>query len=160
MQLALLTITANTHTRPSGRNILTNAGHNLGDKKAAFNTLEAFFQQTIAKEKYPRFDYSIQEDANGASVKLKTSKRHLQEVIIWEAESSDKDFRDEKFVAKELNISNKKSVELSVDYPTKGYKAFLVMVKYKHPNGKEPYNISTRMFTADNKELFEEIYEP
>lgn len=139
---------------------VTNAGHNLGDKKAAFNTLEAFFQQTIAKEKYPRFDYSIQEDANGASVKLKTSKRHLQEVIIWEAESSDKDFRDEKFVAKELNISNKKSVELRVDYPTKGYKAFLVMVKYKHPNGKEPYNISTRMFTADNKELFEEIYEP
>jgi hypothetical protein len=34
------------------------------------------------------------------------------------------------------------------------------MAKYRHPNGGEPYNITTRMFTADADEVFDEIFEP
>ena len=138
----------------------TNAGHGQGDLKAAFNTLEAFFSQTINGMVYPKFDYKIKEGQSGATITLNTDKELLEEVIIWEATSDNKDFRQSKFIPSEQGISHKGKAQVVVNYPTTGYKAFLVMAKYKHPNGNEPYNITTRMFTADNDEVFDEIFEP
>ena len=138
----------------------TNAGHGLGDKTAAVNTLEAFFRQTIDGGKYPKLDYEIKEGQGSATITLKTDKKFLEEVIVWEATSENKDFRQSKFIPSEQGIAHKSKAKVVVEYPTTGYKAFLVMVKYKHPNGCEPYNITTRMFTADNNEVFDEIFEP
>ena len=138
----------------------TNAGHGQGDLKAAFNTLEAFFSQTINGMVYPKFDYKIKEGQSSATITLNTDKELLEEVIIWEATSDNKDFRQSKFIPSEQGISHKGKAQVVVNYPTTGYKAFLVMAKYKHPNGNEPYNITTRMFTADNDEVFDEIFEP
>lgn len=139
---------------------VTNAGHNLGDKQAAVRTLEAFFSQTIAGGKHPRFDYSVREQEGGATLTIKSAKRHLKEIILWEATSSNKDFRQSKFIPTELNISHRGRVKIRVDYPANGYKAFIVMAKYAHPNGGEDYNITTRMFTASPEELFDEEYIP
>ena len=138
----------------------TNAGHGLGDKTAAVNALEAFFRQTIDGMEYPKFDYKIKEKQGSATITLKTDKSLLQNVIIWEAVSENKDFRPSKFEPTALGISGKGSVKINVELPKSGYKAFLVMAKYKHPNGNEPYNITTRMFTADVNEVFDEIFEP
>ena len=138
----------------------TNAGHGQGDMTAAINALEAFFRQTIDGMKYPKFDYKIKEGQGSATIILKADKELLEEVIIWEAASENKDFRKSKFIPTEQGIAHKGKVKVVVNYPTTGYKAFLVMAKYKHPNGNEPYNITTRMFTADNDEVFEEIFEP
>ncbi len=138
----------------------TNAGHGQGDMTAACNALEAFFRQTIDGAKYPRFDYKIKEGEGAATITLKADKAHLEEVILWEATSENKDFRQSKFIPIEQGISHKGKAKVMVNYPKTGYKAFLVMAKYKHPNGVEPYNITTRMFTADNDEVFDEIFEP
>lgn len=138
----------------------TNAGHGQGDMTAATNALEAFFRQTIDGMEYPKFDYKIKEGQGSATIILKADKELLEEVIIWEAVSENKDFRKSKFIPTEQGIAHKGKVKVVVNYPTTGYKAFLVMAKYKHPNGNEPYNITTRMFTADNDEVFEEIFEP
>lgn len=139
---------------------VTNAGHGLGSKQEAFNTLEAFFRQTIEGLKYPKFDYKIKEKQGGATITIKADKAHLEEVILWQATSENKDFRQSKFIPTELGISHKDKAKVEVKYPTTGYKAFLIMAKYKHPNGGEPYNITTRMFTADTNEVFDEIFEP
>lgn len=139
---------------------VTNAGHSLGDKSAAVNTLEAFFKQTIDGQKYPRFDYKVKEQQGSTTLILKTSKQHLEEIIVWEAESENKDFRQSKFVPTTQDMAHKGKARVEVKFPTKGYKAFIVMAKYKHPNGNEPYNITTRMFTADADEVFDEIFEP
>ena len=139
---------------------VTNAGHSLGDKRAAVSTLEAFFKQTIDGQKYPRFDYKIKEKQGSAMLTLKTSKQHLEEVIVWEAESENKDFRQSKFVPSAQGVAHKGKAKVEVKFPAKGYKAFIVMAKYSHPNGGEPYNITTRMFTASPEELFDEIFEP
>jgi PhoPQ-activated pathogenicity-related protein len=139
---------------------VTNAGHSLGDKSAAVNTLEAFFKQTIDGQKYPRFDYKVKEQQGSTTLILKTSKQHLEEIIVWEAESENKDFRQSKFVPTTQDVAHKGKARVEVKFPTKGYKAFIVMAKYKHPNGNEPYNITTRMFTASPEELFDEIYTP
>ena len=138
----------------------TNAGHGLGDKTAAVNALEAFFCQTINGEKYPRFDYAIKETNGSAELTLKADKANLENVIVWEALSENKDFRQSEFMPTIKDISHKGKVKVRVEYPTKGYKAFIVMAKYRHPNGGEPYNITTRMFTADADEVFDEIFEP
>lgn len=138
----------------------TNAGHGLGSKQAAFSSLEAFFSQTIDGMQYPRFDYNIKEQQGSATVVIKADKTHLEEVILWEATSENKDFRQSKFIPTEQGISHKGKTKVEVNYPAEGYKAFIVMAKYKHPNGNEPYNITTRMFTADNDEVFDEIFKP
>ena len=139
---------------------VTNAGHSLGDKSAAFNTLEAFFMQTINRKKYPKFDYTVSKGEHSATINLSFDKKHLEGVILWEAESENKDFRPQKFISKELDISHCSKAKVEVGFPKQGYKAFLITAKYKHPNGKEPYNITTRMFTADKDELFDEVYIP
>lgn len=138
----------------------TNAGHGLGDKTAAVNALEAFFRQTIDGMEYPRFDYTIKEMKGSAELTLKADKAHLENVIVWEALSENKDFRQSEFMPTIKGISHKGKVKVRVEYPTKGYKAFIVMAKYRHPNGGEPYNITTRMFTADADKVFDEIFEP
>lgn len=138
----------------------TNAGHGLGDKTASVNALEAFFRQTINGEKYPRFDYAIKEKQGSAELTLKADKTHLENIIVWEALSENKDFRQSEFMPTIKGISHKGKVKVRVEYPAKGYKAFIVMAKYRHPNGGEPYNITTRMFTADADEVFDEIFEP
>ena len=138
----------------------TNAGHGQGDMKAAYNALEAFFRQTIDGMEYPKFDYKIKEGKGSATLTIKADKHHLEEVILWEAESENKDFRKCKFVPSEQGIAHTGKAKVMINYPKTGYKAFLVMAKYKHPNGCEPYNITTRMFTADTDEVFDEIFEP
>jgi hypothetical protein len=46
-----------------------------------------------------------------------------------------------------------------VDYPQSGYKAFVVILKYRHPSKPNAtYNITTRMYTADSDELFDEAF--
>jgi PhoPQ-activated pathogenicity-related protein len=122
--------------------------------------LEAFFRQTINGEKYPRFDYAIKEKQGSAELTLKADKAHLENIIVWEALSENKDFRQSEFMPTIKGISHKGKVKVRVEYPAKGYKAFIVMAKYRHPNGGEPYNITTRMFTADADEVFDEIFEP
>lgn len=139
---------------------VTNAGHSLGDKRAAFSTLEAFLRQTIEGEKYPRFDYSISENKSGATISIKAEKGHLEELILWQAESENRDFRQSEFTPTDQGVAHKGKAKVRVEYPTKGYKAFIVMAKYRHPNGGEPYNITTRMFTADNNEIFDEAFTP
>ncbi|MBQ8779133.1 MAG: PhoPQ-activated pathogenicity-like protein PqaA type [Alistipes sp.] len=137
----------------------TNAGHDLDGE--AITSLEAFFYQTINGAKYPKFDYTPRELADHIAIDIKADKKLLKEVIVWEATSENKDFRKCRFEPTKVDgVVGKKSFTVNVDYPKEGFKAFIVMLKYKNPTTKQDtYNISTRMYTADNDELFEEAYE-
>ena len=136
----------------------TNAGHDLDDE--AITSLEAFFHQTINGAKYPKFEYSPRELADHIEIDIKADKKLLEEVIVWEAVSENKDFRKCRFEPIKVDgVAGKKSFSVKVDYPQKGFKAFTVMLKYKNPTTKQDtYNISTRMYTASTEELFEEAY--
>ena len=138
---------------------VTNAGHGLGEE--AFISLEAFFHQTIHDKEYPRLDYKIKEKARKMSLDFQADKGMLEDVVVWEAYSNDKDFRPKKFESSRLGISAKAKFSVDVAYPEKGFKAFMVMLKYKHPTiPGATYNITTRMFTASPDELFEEVFVP
>ena len=138
---------------------VTNAGHGLGHD--AFVSLEAFFHQTIHGTKYPRMDYKVKKQDGKAELNFNADKELLEDVLVWEAYSDDKDFRPKKFEPSRLGISAKANFSVEVAYPEKGYKAFMVMLKYKHPSiSGATYNITTRMYTADSDELFDETFVP
>ena len=139
-------------------NYTPNAGHDLRGGKEASNTLEAFFHQTIHKQRYPSCQHSASLQGNEAQVNLQTRRGQLVKVEIWEAESATKDFRKAEFHAKEFPLPTRKAFSVPVSLPATGFKAFFVRLYYKHPTEQEPYTISTRMYTASDTELYNEAY--
>ena len=106
-------------------------------------------------------DYKVKKQDGKAELNFNADKELLEDVLVWEAYSDDKDFRPKKFEPSRLGISAKANFFVEVAYPKKGYKAFMVMLKYKHPSiSGATYNITTRMYTADSDELFDETFVP
>jgi PhoPQ-activated pathogenicity-related protein len=131
-----------------------NVGHDLGDKKQAMATLSAFFGETIAGKPYPVCTPELNYNKKGITLKVKATPDVLVDAILWTTESEDTDFRNDKWTGKSLELKKKTPVITSVQaYPTKGYRAFYLDLKYKDPNGGE-YTESTRMYVADNDEVF------
>jgi PhoPQ-activated pathogenicity-related protein len=131
-----------------------NVGHDLGDKKQALEALSAFFGATLAGTPYSACDAELTYGKKGITLKVKTSPDALVDAILWTTNSTDTDFRDEKWEGKSLGLKKQSSVISSTQsYPRDGYRAFYLDLKYKDPNGGE-YLKSTRMYVADNDEVF------
>ena len=74
------------------------------------------------------------------------------DAIVWSADSNDRDFRDEEWSGKSLNVENLDLVEAEIEYPGEGYKAFYLDLQYTDPHGDQ-YTESTRMFVMDEDEI-------
>ncbi|MCK5469220.1 MAG: PhoPQ-activated pathogenicity-like protein PqaA type, partial [Cyclobacteriaceae bacterium] len=129
-----------------------NAGHDLGDKRQTLQALSSFFGTTLLHQSYPVCNWNI--SPNGSNLKLEafSTPDKLVDAIVWSADSEDRDFRDEEWKGESLNAKNQENIEVEIDYPEAGYKAFYVDLKYVDPYGDE-YTKSTRMFVADEKEV-------
>ena len=132
---------------------IPNAGHGLGDKTKALNTLSAFFGEAVIGNKHPKCDYTISEDNGVVTLEVKANPKLLDDAILWSAESDDRDFRDEEWTGKSLGEKGEKDFTVTLKHPKSGFKAFYVDLKYKAPFGKD-YTQSTRMFLMDNEELY------
>lgn len=134
-------------------NYSPNAGHGLNDGVVAFPALSAFFGITMAHGPYPSCQWKISTRRKKARVTVKASADILTGVTLWSADSKDMDFRDEKWISKDLNISHRETIKVTEDFPATGYRAFYIDLKYQDPNGGE-YTISTRAFMTDEKHIF------
>lgn len=132
---------------------IANAGHGLGDKQQALNTLSAFFANTLTGSPYPRCDYSLTEENNTIRLKVETTASQLKDACLWTSTSTDRDFRDEKWSSTSLGISGKPEVNVELKYPQNGYKAFYVELLYRAPKGHE-YTESTRIFLTDHSKVY------
>ncbi|UFH53489.1 PhoPQ-activated pathogenicity-related family protein [Spirosoma sp. KNUC1025] len=130
-----------------------NVGHDLGDKRQALEALNAFFGTTLAKQPYPACQWTVSTTKKGVDLTIKATSDKLEDVTVWSATSTDRIFQDEKWEGKSLGITNKPTVSVTEMYPSSGYRAFYVDLKYKSPTGGT-YTESTRMFLTDNDELF------
>ena len=131
-----------------------NAGHDLGDKKQALAALSAFFGHTLTGKPYPLCTPSLTYSKKGITLKVNATSDVLIDAVLWSANSTDTDFRNEKWEGQSLGLKKKSSVVSSTQpYPVNGYRAFYLDLKYKDPNGGE-YTESTRMYVADNDEVF------
>lgn len=131
---------------------IANAGHDLGDKKQALNTLSSFFGTTITGNPYPVCNYSISENKGIVELNVHTTASKLVDANIWTSTSTDRDFRDEKWGSKSLKQSNVDVVKYVTSLPETGFKAFYIELKYKSPAGNE-YTECTRMFLTNSKEI-------
>lgn len=136
-----------------------NAGHDLNQEATA--TLEAFFYQSINDMKYPKMEYKVSQSSKGVVLKFKADKELLEGVEVWQTQADNKDFRKCEFKPTKVNgVAHSKHFKVAVDYPQSGFKAFVVILMYRHPSKPNAtYNITTRMFTADSDELFDEAFE-
>lgn len=126
-----------------------NAGHDLGDgEQAALMALSAFFGNTLRKENYPACNWLLSEDEGHVTLSVETTPEKLAGALLWSSASDDRDFRNETWSAVRVGTGDKSVIELRVDLPESGYKAFYLDLRYSDPMGGE-YTKSTRMFVAD-----------
>jgi PhoPQ-activated pathogenicity-related protein len=134
-----------------GINILhyvPNAGHNLGGGKQAMSALGAFFANTVNGKNYPNSQWSISKKGEVVNVEMNATGNLLEDVIVWSAVSSDKDFRDDQWTSRSLGVKNIADVQVNEGLPKENYKAFYIDLKYKNPNGGF-YTQSSRVFVLD-----------
>lgn len=129
-----------------------NAGHGLGDGQSAFSALSAFFGITMKGGAYPLCKWKTSEKNEGVKLRIQASKDILTGVVLWYADSKDKDFRDEKWISRDLGFSHRSKIKLTESFPETGYRAFYVDLIYTDPNGGQ-YTISTRAFMMDGKHI-------
>jgi len=131
-----------------------NAGHSLGDKQQALAGLSAFFGQTLARTPYPILQWDLSQSKKGVTLKVNHSPDILVDAILWSTDSDDTDFRDEIWEGKSIGWKMKSQIVTATQpFPESGYRAFYLDLKYKDANGGE-YTESTRMFVADDDEVF------
>jgi PhoPQ-activated pathogenicity-related protein len=131
---------------------ISNAGHDLGDKRKAFSTLRAFLGTTVSKGKMPKCDYTISEQKGKITLTVHTTADKLVDASLYSTTSSSQEFRDKKWSSVALNAGKKSIVQVEMDYPESGFKAFYVELKYKAPFG-EDFTQCTRMFVASDKNV-------
>jgi PhoPQ-activated pathogenicity-related protein len=118
-----------------------NAGHGLGGGKEARQTLAAFVQMIADGESLPDLKWSFSDKGKaGISVIV---DRKVEGMRLWTAESEDRDFRDERWTSKELEVRRGSSkAAVSIATPDSGYRAYLVEVLLRSSTGQE-YKLST-----------------
>ncbi|MBC9909700.1 PhoPQ-activated pathogenicity-related family protein [Chitinophaga varians] len=138
-----------------GKNMLNytpNAGHNLGDKKHAFEGLSAFFGTTLSQQPYPACSWTTSTRRGNVKLTAKATADQLVDVILWTANSTDLDFRNEKWSSQSLGQAHQSTVKVITPLPASGYRAFYVDLQYMNPTGGT-YTISTRVFVTDTKKI-------
>lgn len=125
-----------------------NAGHDLDGGEQALMAISAFFGRTLSGDQYPICKWRINENEKQLTLSVEISPKELLGANLWTANSEDRDFRDEVWNSKSLNTKNLKNIEVQVDFPESGFRAFYVDLIYSDPNGGE-YSKSTRMFVTD-----------
>lgn len=127
-----------------------NAGHDLGGGVQALQTLNAFYGKMLQNKPYPILKNSSKLENGKLKLSISANTDELQEVSIWSSNSTDMDFRKEKWSAQSIGKGTAEN-EIEVELPKEGYKAFYVDFKYKGAEG--PYISSTRMYLLSTKGL-------
>ena len=125
-----------------------NAGHDLGGGAEALQTLSAMYGKMLNGESYPLINNHVKTENGKVVLDLNVTDQELKDIQIWSANSTDLDFRNEKFSSQSIGKGSKEN-HVEVDLPTSGYKAFYVDFKYQGSKG--PYASSTRMYLLSPK---------
>ena len=128
-----------------------NAGHGLGDKIQATKALSAFFGETLKRNDYPACSWHISEDEGHIILNLGADREKLIGALLWTADSDVRDFRESKFLNNSISVASH-DLQISIEYPESGFRAFYVDLIYPDPNGGT-YSKSTRMFISNEDQI-------
>ena len=120
-----------------------NAGHDLGGGEQATQTLAAFFQMVADGQELPKLEWTFSDTGNGRAELKATVNRQVKSIRLWTADSLDRDFRDETWHSRELQVTPGSSqVATQVPTPDIGYRAYFIEVVLTSSGGRE-YKLST-----------------
>lgn len=120
-----------------------NAGHDLGGGKQALQSLAAFFQMIADGQELPKLTWQFVDAGQGKAELKVTVDRPAKRIRLWTADSTDRDFRDEQWTSRDLEISAGSSrATTEVTTPGTGYRAYLVEAVLTSSTGAE-YKLST-----------------
>jgi len=132
-----------------------NAGHDLGDGEQAIRALSAFFGRSLSDGPYPLCSWGITQSEKDVLLSVEASAEELQGAILWAADSEDRDFRDETFSGSDIEGIPASNIQVAVEFPGSGFRAFYMDLIYSDPNGGD-YSKSTRMFVADTERIVDD----
>lgn len=126
-----------------------NAGHNLAGGQQALETLAAWFQMIADGQPLPKFDWQVQIKDDSADL-LACLDRPAKRARLWTATSSDRDFRDEKWSARDLELGRDgQALSAQIEKPERGFRAFLAEVELGTAGG-ERFKLSTEARVIPN----------
>jgi len=120
-----------------------NAGHDLGGGFQAIESMAAFYQMIADGDELPKMEWKLQ--AGGQPELQVKVNRPAKAIRLWTADSADRDFRDDKWSSKPLEIKPGSSLaQTKVEKPESGYRAFMGEVILTNRFGHE-YKLSTQV---------------
>jgi PhoPQ-activated pathogenicity-related protein len=122
-----------------------NAGHDLAGGHDAWQTLAAWFQMIADRQPLPKVEWQLRDGTKGAAGLMVRVDQPVSKIRLWTAHSTDRDFRNEKWTSRGLEIqpgSNQASVD--VPKPAAGFTAFLAEIELTAPTGHS-YKLSTQV---------------
>ncbi len=117
-----------------------NAGHNLGNRKDAIQTLAAFFQMIADRQELPRMKWSF-KNTEIAELRLEVNPP-AKSMRLFTADSPDRDLRNDVWINRVLQSTPSDRAVAQVKPLLKGYRAYLGEVTLTSPTGQD-YKLST-----------------
>ena len=120
-----------------------NAGHDLGGGLQAMAALAAFFQMIADQEELPKVEWTFSAGTN-PQMHLKVN-RHAKSIRLWTADSTDRDFRDDRWTSRKLEVKPGSAMaDADLEKPAAGYRAFMGEVILTNRFGHE-FKLSTQV---------------
>ena len=120
----------------------------FGGGHDAWQFLTAWFQMIADRQALPKLEWQLRDGAAGLTVRV---DRPVTKVRLWTAHSADRDFRDEKWTSRELEIQTGSSqASADVPKPAAGFTAFMAEVELTASTGQHlqtvhPSSSNTRL---------------
>jgi PhoPQ-activated pathogenicity-related protein len=110
---------------------IPNAGHGLidGDASRVFGGVLAFHRAARGAAKLPAWNWKHADAAEKSTIELTWKDKPIA-VRVWRAESTDRDFRDEKWKAVDVKDFDDAGTTVELARPTNGYAATFAEVEY------------------------------
>src|SRR5437867_1021366 len=103
-----------------------NAGHNLAGGREANRTLAAFFQMVADRQSLSRMTWQFKRNsADSASVEVSASQP-AKSFRLWTANSTDRDFRDDKWSSLGLPSNLGTHATAHIETPAHGFRAYMI----------------------------------
>ena len=120
-----------------------NAGHDLGGGLQAMAALAAFFQMIADQEELPKVEWTFSA-GDKPHLHMKVN-RHAKAIRLWTADSTDRDFRNDRWTNRELEVKPGSAIaDSDMEKPATGYRAFMGEVILTNRFGHE-FKLSTQV---------------
>ena len=122
---------------------IPNAGHGLDDgRDHALTTIAVFFRHQAGKIPMPKLDWKYNKATDSVSLSMSAEPAPVG-VRFWTADSEDKDFRDEEWIAKPLEVQNG---ACQGDCPKRNQKHVAVFGEFQYKLGPLNYSFTTQAY--------------